>query len=103
MKDINKIKSKYFTQDIPARAKFKLGEHCVVRPCFVPAKTVERNKRWFRDNGCMIGTIIGMQRQTDPKFDKTSYDKYARPHRINRYYVLFSSGDIHPISSMYVN
>lgn len=103
MKDINQIKSKNFTQDIPPGAKFKLGEQVAIvgdiYSAEIPKYVHRDNKRFGR---FFIGTVIGFQHNTKGVGSDDWYVNYRIGRRMNRYYILFHSGDICAVSSMYV-
>ena len=94
--DIGEIRSKHFTQDLPARSKFKKGDPVVISQSAIdsnPALGKAGHKAGDK------GTIVGMAQYTGAG----ATSSYSKQHGANRYYVKMEGGKIFPINSQYVH
>jgi hypothetical protein len=88
--DISQIRSTKFTQSIPQKAKFKIGDLVEV----VPTSHIDTQPALKRYGAGTPAYIVGMQRNTGP-----GHSRYVVG---NRYYIEFEDGKIYPVSSMYL-
>jgi ribosomal protein L21E len=91
--DIGEIRSKHFTTDLPARAKYRIGDKVATK---ISAPESSSALKKFAPG--TVGEIVGMQQNTGAG----AGTKYSRSKGVNRYYVRMPDKKIYPISSMHI-
>jgi ribosomal protein L21E len=91
--DIGEIRSKHFTTDLPARAKYRIGDKVATK---ISAPESSSALKKFPPG--TVGEIVGMQQNTGAG----AGTDYSRAKGVNRYYVRMPDKKIYPISSMHI-